>query len=90
MKVKAQKIPTKANNTITIDEIVALFCVYFPQYKYEEVLKLPIKLITRMVKQYEKVYAKKMLDIFELLITANGHNKSAINKIVDRYKNIIE
>ena len=85
--IKVQKVPKKSE---PVEDIIARFCCYYPQYKFHEARKLPFMRIKQMLKVWEKDYARKMINLVEIISAPHTKNGSGIRKVIDKYKNILE
>lgn len=85
--IKVQKVPKKIDSA---ENIIARFCCYFPQYKFHEARKLPFIRIKMMIKIWEKEYARRMIDLVEIVSAPYTKKGSGVRKVIDKYKKIIE
>lgn len=88
-EIKVQKISQKAPKT-TPDDVIALFCYYFPQYKYHEARKLPFKRVHQMLKVAGKEKAKNMLGFMQIIAAPHTKKMKGIQNLIEHYKSIIE
>lgn len=84
--IKAQKVPKKIESA---EDIIARFCCYFPQYKFHEARKLPFIRIKKMINIWEKEYARRMIDLVNIISAPHTKNGSGVRKVIDRYKSIL-
>jgi hypothetical protein len=85
--IKVQKVPQK---TQSAESIIARFCCYFPQYKFHEARKLPFFRLKMMINIWEKEYARRMIDLVEIVSAPHTKKGSGVRKVIDKYKKIIE
>ena len=85
--IKAQKVPKK---TESVEDIIARFCCCFPQYKFHEARKLPFFRIKMMIRTWEKEYARRMIDMVEIVSAPHTKKGSGIRKVIDRYRSILQ
>lgn len=87
MKIlKAKRIPRKETS---VEDIIALFCYYYQQYKYHEARKLPFKRLISMLKVAKKEYAKQMYDLTQITASPHTRKGQGVNKLLEHYKRII-
>ncbi len=85
--IKAQRVPKKQ---IRPKDTLYRFCFYFPQYKYSEARKLPVKHVIGMLKMAQKEHAKNMLDLVQIVAAPHTKKGSAVKKLISHYKGLID
>lgn len=85
--IKAQKVPKKEKQET---DLIAVFCFYYPQYKYHEARKLPFIRIKSMLKVANAEYAKIFYELTQIIISPHVKDKNAVNKLLERYKDNID
>jgi len=85
--IKAQKVPKKEKSEV---DLIAVFCFHFPQYKYHEAKKLPFVRIKSMLNAANVEYAKIFYELTQIIIAPHVKDKNAVNKLLERYKDIID
>lgn len=87
MKVlKAQTLPKRE---IKSEDLLTLFCLYFPQYKYHEARLLPYKRLIKMLTVAQKQEARKYYELTQIAAAPHTKKGSGVKKLLDRYKKVI-
>lgn len=82
---KASKIPKSEQNS---DDILSIFCYYFPQYSFQKAKEIPVKRIKLMLKAVRKEQARQMVDMMRVM---NGsQSKKGADSVLSYFKEIIE
>lgn len=84
--IKVQKIPKK---TLKADELVAIFCYYFPAYTFQKARLLPYKYLKLMLKMAHKEHARKMLELVQIVAAPHTKRGKMIKSLTDKYNAII-
>jgi ribosomal protein L35AE/L33A len=85
-KIKAQKIPRKSVN---VEDILALFCYKYPQYKYSEARNLPYRRLVKMLKIAQKEDAKFLYTLTRAIISPHTKGGSGARKLIKELEGII-
>lgn len=88
--IKAQKIPKSASSLVSSDELLARFCLNYPQYKFSEAKKLPYKRVILMLTVAEKEYARKMYNLMQMIAAPHTKKGVGIRSMLEYYKRIME
>lgn len=84
-EIKVQKIPKPKQEP---EDLLALFCLHFPQYTFSAARKMPYKRIQQMLRVANKDYARRMIDLLQ--IVASPHAKSGFAKsLFQKFNDII-
>lgn len=88
--IKVKKVP-KTERKIDIDDILARFCYYFPQYTFKQAQKMPAMRIRKMLKSARAEHRANMYEfLFELVQTIPVMNSQEhYNKMLNKYEDLI-
>jgi hypothetical protein len=87
--VKAQKIPVIESEHSVEDEL-ALFCYYFPQYTYRQAQGMPAIRIRQMIGAVEKQHARRMHDLVLIVAAPHSSKKGTIKNMLEYFKKLAE
>ncbi len=86
--IKAQKIPRKQHE---IEDIIAKFCYYYPQYTYHYAYKyLPLKRIEKMLNVARKEQALMLYNITRAIAAPHTKKGSGVRSLLDEFKKIAD
>lgn len=83
--IKVQKIPRRKEEP---EDILALFCFYFPQYTFNQARKLPYKRIRQMLKVVRREEARKHIELVKIVAAPHG-KKGTAESLLKSYNDII-
>lgn len=83
--IKAQKIPRKTENP---EDLIALFCFYFPQYTFKKAREVPYKRIRQMLRVVRREEARKNAELLQIVSAPHG-KKGSVKSLLERYNAII-
>jgi hypothetical protein len=81
--LKAQKVPKKQ---VKVDNILARFCFYFPQYTFAQARKLPYKRVIQLLQAVDREHAKNMIDLVRIVAGPHSKDKGVMNKLLSEFK----
>lgn len=87
--IKSQKIPS-TTSLLTADDLLARFCVQFPQYTLTEARKLPVKRVLAMLTVARKVHAEQMIDLLQIMAAVQSGKRASVDTVLSYFKHIIE
>lgn len=88
MKLKAQKIPRKKTS---LDDVIARFCYYFPQYTFADAKKkLPYRRVMQMLRVAEKERAAFLFELTNIAAAPHTKKGQGVKKLLDIYRKIFE
>ena len=83
---RPQRVPKKE---ISSEDLLALFCLYFPQYKFHEARKMPYKRVIQMLKVARKEEAKRFLELTQIVAAPHTKRGKGVKQLLDHYKKSI-
>lgn len=69
-------------------ELYAQVCYYYPQYKLQEVAKLPQRDITLLIKVANQLEGLKMLNLTQIAAAPHTKKGSGVKKLTNHFKRI--
>lgn len=84
--VKVQKIPHPQES---VEDILATFCYYFPQYTFYLARQLPYKRIKKMLNVVRKEKARDMYILTQVVASPNTKDGSGVKKMLEYLEGII-
>lgn len=89
-EISVQKIPKKQITSNSLDDVIAEFCLKFPQYTFVQAKKnVPFKRIVQMLKVAKKVRAKEMLELTKIIVAPHTKGGKGITDVVEYYKRVL-
>lgn len=85
--IKVQSIPKKKVRT---EDILALFCYHFSQYKFHQAEKLPYRRVIQMLRVAEKEHAKKMFELTQIAAAPHTAKMKGVRQLAKHYESIIK
>lgn len=85
--IEAKQIPVKK---ISVNERLAEFCWYYPQYTLSVAKRMPAKDIILMLNIARKKEAEKYLNLVNIISAPHTKNGKGINKLIKVYREIID
>lgn len=85
--IKAQKVPQK---TESVEDIIATFCYYFPQYTFSQASEMPAKRVRQMLKVARKEEAMRMYNLTQLIAAPHTKKGVGVKTMLKYFKEIIE
>ena len=75
--------------TQSVEDVLGLFCYYFPSYKYNEARELPYIRIKRLLGIAIKERARQMLELTQIVAAPHTKKGEGVRKLVNHYKKVI-
>lgn len=85
VKIKAKSIP-KTTKNYTTDDLLMLFCYYYPSYKFHEARKMPLIRVIKMLKIADKEKAKEYFELTKIIASPHSKKGSAIKTLLKEYE----
>lgn len=85
--IKAQRVPKDVE---PIEDTIARFCYYFPQYNFQQARQLPYKRITQMLRIAVKEQAREMWQLTQVVAAPHVKGGKGVSKMLEYFKGIIE
>lgn len=82
--IEVQKVPVSQKKESS-DDILAQFCYYYPQYKFHEAKKLPIKRVVQMLRIANRELAKHYSNLLEISVAPHTQKAQGVKKLRDVY-----
>lgn len=88
--IKVKKVP-KQEHKIDVDDILARFCYYYPQYTFKQAKQMPAIRIRKMLKSARAEHRANMYQfLYELVQTIPvANSKEHYNKMISRYEDLM-
>lgn len=87
--IKLQRVPKSEKKERFIEDLLATFCYYFPQYKYSEAKKMPFVRIRRMLKVANREQALFMAQLVSIAAAPHTPKGSGVKRLLDHYNKLI-
>lgn len=87
MKIEVQKVPKK---TLNSEDLIATFCIYYPQYKFHEARLLPARRLSQMLKVALKHEAKKMFELTQIVAAPHTKKMTSVKKLSSYYQGAMQ
>lgn len=84
-EIRVQKIPRPKTEP---EDLLATFCLYFPQYTFAQARKMPYNRIRQMLKVANKDYARRMIDLLQI-VSAPHAKKGFAKSLFEKFNAII-
>lgn len=69
-------------------ELYAQVCYYYPQYKLQEVAKLPQRDITLLIKVANQLEGLKMLNLTQIAAAPHTEKGRGVKKLTEHFKKV--
>jgi len=84
--IKAQPVPKSKNSSSSVEDTLALFCFYFPQYTYAQSKRMPYKRVARMLRIAERERARFLYDLTNIAAAPHTHKGQGVKKMLNYFK----
>lgn len=82
--IKTQSVPRNSSK-ISVEDVLAEFCFYFPQYKFSEARLMPIKRIRQMLKIARRERSKFYYEFTQIVAAPHTKKGMGYKKILEKY-----
>lgn len=89
-EISVQKIPKRELSSADYEDLLARFCFKFPQYTYKQAKDMPYIRIVKMLKAAERVRAKEMIELANIIAGPHTKNGEGTKKMIEYYQSILE
>ena len=84
-KIEVAKIPQK---DVKKRNLYARVCYFYPQYRLEDVAKMPNRDVVLLLKTAEQVEALRMLNLTQIAAAPHTKKGSGVQKLSNHFKRI--
>lgn len=82
--IKTQSVPRNSSK-ISVEDVLAEFCFYFPQYKFSEARLMPVKRVRQMLKIAKREKSKFYYELTQIAAAPHTKKGSGYKKILEKY-----
>ena len=86
-RIEVKKRPQKA---LSVEDILARFCFYFPQYTFQEARKIPYHRVIQMLKVVDRELSMKYLMLTRISAAPHTKKGAGVKKLIKELKDNIE
>jgi hypothetical protein len=83
------KVAKEEQRPVSISELLAALCYFYPQYTLQEARKLPYRHVRLLVKEANRQQAVHYYNLLQITASPHTDKGSGVKKLSDYYKGVM-
>lgn len=79
-------VAKSAQPDVSPDEVLAMFCYYFPAYTYKQARQMPERRVTLMLKTALREKARHYLELTKIMAAPHTEKGRGVKQLVEHYR----